>query len=112
MKYLIPIFILVFLSFPLIAEAQCSRLLPDYERSYQLCTIVSDIGIILGVFALALAIVIVIISGIQYMTAGGDEAKVTKAKKTLTYGLVGVAITLAAYFIVGLIENFIVTRLT
>lgn len=108
MKYLIPIFLLVFLIFPLIVNAQCTRI--DAGRVRDLCTLISDIAYILQIFGIALALIVIVVSGIQYMTAGGDQEKVTKAKKTLTYGLVGVAIVFAAYFIIQLIEDFLVTR--
>jgi hypothetical protein len=45
------------------------------------------------------------------MTSAGDEEKAKKARKTLTNGLIGVAIVFAAYFLVGLVEEFIMQRL-
>lgn len=54
-----------------------------------------------------LAVVMVIIGGIQYTTSGGDSAAVTKAKNTILYGIVGLVIAILAYAIV----NFIITRI-
>lgn len=109
MKYLIPIFIISLFVVPLIAEAQCEQLGVG-SAMYRLCTLIADIGYILRVFGLALAVVVIVVSGIQYMTSGGDQTKVDNAKKTLTYGIVGVAIVLAAYWIATLIEDFLVSR--
>lgn len=49
----------------------------------------SLIGIIL--------VVIVIYAGFTWMTAGGNEEKVTKAKKWLTNAVIGIVITMLAY---------------
>ncbi len=57
------------------------------------------------VVAGALCIAIIIWAGITYATAGGDEEKVEKAKKRLIYGIIGVAVIIAAFAITQLIEN-------
>jgi len=109
MKYLIPIFALIILSFPVIAFAQCAQI-TDSPSAFKLCTLVSDIAEILKYFGIALALVMVVLSGIQYVTSAGDEEKAKKARKTLTNGLIGAAIIWAAYFLVGLVEEFIKDR--
>jgi hypothetical protein len=48
-----------------------------------------------GIVAI-LAIIFIVIGGIMYMTSGGNEAMITKAKHTVTYALVGLAIVIAA----------------
>ncbi|MBR2586963.1 hypothetical protein IKE71_01155 [Candidatus Saccharibacteria bacterium] len=55
-----------------------------------------------------LAVVMIIIGGVQYATSAGDQAAVTKAKNTIIYGLVGLAIAVLAYAIV----NFVLGALT
>lgn len=54
-----------------------------------------------------LAVVMIIVSGIQMTTSAGDSGKVAKAKQTMTYSIVGLAIVLLAYAIV----NFVVGQL-
>ena len=54
-----------------------------------------------------LAVVMVIIGGVQYTTSGGDSGAVTKAKNTILYGIVGLVIAILAYAIV----NFVVGKL-
>jgi hypothetical protein len=44
-----------------------------------------------------LAIIIVLIAGFRWMTAGGDTAKVESAKKWLVNGLVGMVLIFAAW---------------
>jgi hypothetical protein len=45
------------------------------------------------------AVVIIIIGGFKWVTAGGVEEKVTKAKKYIYQGLIGLVFVLAAYTI-------------
>ena len=63
-------------------------------------------------FALmAIAIVSVfmlIIGGFKYTTSNGDSAKVTSAKNTIMYSLIGLIIAIFAYAIV----NFVVNKVT
>ena len=54
-----------------------------------------------------LAVVMMILGGIQYTTSAGEQAQVTKAKNTILYGLVGLIIAVLAYAIV----NFVIGRL-
>lgn len=47
----------------------------------------------------------VIIGGILYTISSGDQANVTKAKNTITYALVGLVVSLAAFAIVNWVFN-------
>ena len=60
--------------------------------------------------AMGVAVLIIIIAGIQYMTAGDSEDRTKKAKKTIINGLIGVAIVMLAYFAVNLVKEFILDR--
>ncbi|MBQ6147331.1 hypothetical protein IJI70_00600 [Candidatus Saccharibacteria bacterium] len=64
------------------------------------------INIILYVVGV-LAVVMIIFGGVQYTTSAGDTNKVTKAKNTILYGIVGLVVAILAYAIV----NFIVGRI-
>jgi hypothetical protein len=59
---------------------------------------------LLGVVAL----VIILIAGLEWMTAGGNDEKVSAAKQWLKAGVIGLIIIVSAYSI----TNFVVTRLT
>jgi len=48
-------------------------------------------------------LVIVIVSGFVWMTAGGDSAKTEKALKWLINGVIGLVIATAAYFIISFV---------
>lgn len=60
----------------------------------------------LGVIGIV-AVVIIIFGGVQYTTSAGDAAKVTKAKNTILYGVVGLVIALLAFAIV----NFVIANI-
>ncbi len=47
-----------------------------------------------------LAILMIVISGIMYMTSGGDDDRIKVAKKMLTYSIVGLVVALFAFVIV------------
>ena len=57
------------------------------------------INLILGFLAL-IAIVIILIAGFEWMTAGGNDKRVEVAQKRLKYGLIGLVIIFFAYGIV------------
>ncbi|MFA5048003.1 MAG: hypothetical protein WC516_03110 [Patescibacteria group bacterium] len=54
------------------------------------------IGILLGFLGI-LFIVLIIWAGFQWMTAGGDEARVKKAKQLIINATIGILIILASY---------------
>ena len=55
---------------------------------------------ILGVvymIAAIIAVIVMIVAGITYATSGGDSGKVTKAKNTMLYAVIGFVIVLVAF---------------
>lgn len=55
----------------------------------------------------AVAVIMLIIGGIRYVTSAGDQNALTSAKNTVLYALIGVAVAIMAYAIV----NFVLTNL-
>ena len=55
--------------------------------------------------AIALGVTFAIWAGIQYVLAAGDEAKAAKATKTLTFVWIGLAVAMAAYFLLQLAQQ-------
>ncbi|MBR2994445.1 hypothetical protein IKF32_00805 [Candidatus Saccharibacteria bacterium] len=55
---------------------------------------------IIGVAGLV-AVIYIIIGGINYMTSAGDTSKVEKAKKTILYAVIGLVICVLAFGIVN-----------
>ena len=54
-----------------------------------------------------IAVVMLIIGGVKYLLSGGDAKKVTDAKNTVLYAIIGLVISFFAYAIV----NFVITSL-
>ena len=54
------------------------------------------IKLVLGLLGL-IAVIIILIGGFKWMTAAGNEDKVGEAKKTITQGIIGLVIVLAAW---------------
>lgn len=76
-------------------------------------TIKGVFGIITGLacwftrFALMIIVVYIIIYGIQFMNSRGNPEKFGEAKKSFTWGLVGVLVILGTYTIIATIANFL-----
>lgn len=64
-------------------------------------TVINVILTLLGI----IAVVIVLLGGFKWMTAGGNEDKVAEAKKLLGAGVIGLVIILAAWGISKFILN-------
>ncbi|MBU4284765.1 pilin [Patescibacteria group bacterium] len=109
MKYLIPVLATIFVLFPVIAHAsiiliRCGSL-PEYTS--KLCYLLEDIQKILYGLSLGIAVIVIIVGGVTYMTAGNDEEKTKRAKKIITNGVIGFAIVLAFSFILGMVMEII-----
>ena len=65
-------------------------------------TLQTIINVALGLIGFV-AVVMIILGGFQYITSSGDAAKVTKAKNTIMYGVIGLVIALLAFAIVNFI---------
>ena len=60
------------------------------------------INVIIGVVGF-IAVVMMILGGISFITSQGDAAKVTKAKNTILYGVVGLIVAMLAFAIVNFV---------
>jgi len=63
--------------------------------------IVSTLMFALG----AICVIVIIVGGIRYATADGDSGKITQARNTILYAVIGLVVALLAYaitfFVVG-----------
>jgi hypothetical protein len=83
-------------------SAECNG--KDNGLSKVISNIVNVLSVIIGV----VAVIMVIISGLRYITSGGDATKLSGAKSTLIYALVGLVIVALAQVIV----HFVLARAT
>lgn len=54
------------------------------------------------------AVVMMIVAGIQMTTSAGDPGAVAKAKKTMTYAIIGLVVVILAYAIVNFVIDEVV----
>lgn len=73
----------------------------------ELNTIIENIVNLLLFVAGAVAVVMIIIGGIRYITSNGEQTHVKAAKETILYSVVGLIVALLAFAIV----NFVVKKL-
>ena len=74
-------------------------------------TINTIINVIMGILGLV-AVLVIILGGVQYVTSTGDAAKVKKAKDTIMYGIIGLVISLLAFAIVNFVLSAFFTKPT
>jgi hypothetical protein len=65
----------------------------------QLNTFLATIFGILGV----VAVVLLVVGGIQFMTSGGNSEQTNKARNTILYALIGLAVAVCAELIVAFV---------
>ncbi len=78
-------------------DPQLADLVPVFNRVYN--TAILSAG--------AVFIIWMIISGIRYMAAGGDEKAIAAARSSLTYAVVGFILILGAYAIIAILGNLL-----
>lgn len=81
------------------AGLSSSRTLPE--------TIASLIQVVLG-FLGVVAVVIILMGGFKWMTAGGNDDKVKEAKRLIVQGIIGLVITLSAFAIASFVISSVV----
>jgi type IV secretory pathway VirB2 component (pilin) len=69
-------------------------------------TIQSVLGFVLAIIA-AVAVLMIVIAGLRFITGSGSPQETAKARSTIIYALVGLILALAAQSIVRLVINHI-----
>jgi hypothetical protein len=69
-----------------------------------IASVVNIISIVVGV----VAVIMIIWGGLKYITSGGESGKITSAKNTIIYALIGLVIVALAQFIV----RFVLSKAT
>jgi len=104
--------VIILVSMPLFVGAQddCPNgiiCIPNPLQYDKIEDIIKAITGFLKILAIPIASAMIIISGIQYLLSAGNVEKSQKAKKTITYTLIGLAIILAVDFIVGIAQEIL-----
>ena len=80
-------------------EASTSGSTSNFDR------ILTDIINIFSVIVGIIAVIMIIVGGFRYITSGGASDKVTSAKNTLLYAIVGLIVVALAQIIVQFVLN-------
>ncbi|OGL36440.1 hypothetical protein A3F38_02120 [Candidatus Saccharibacteria bacterium RIFCSPHIGHO2_12_FULL_48_21] len=90
-----------------VGKDQCVSEAAGEDRVNELIRqVINIISAIVGV----IAVVMIIIGGFRYITSGGQPDKVTSAKNTILYGLIGLVIVALAQVIVQFVLNKLVQQ--
>lgn len=100
MKKLLPVFLCSLFLVPLVVYAQV-------DPVDTICSILEVIQNIVLAIGLGIAVIILVVGGIQYMTAGGDAEKANSAKRLIINAIIGIAIVFAAAFILALVQGLL-----
>lgn len=129
-KLFVPLMLLVpFAASPLYAQnvidPGCERYSADDPNAPELCKInqetrnddrsdnqiygedslVAGVLRIFGIVAGVGAVIMIMIGGLKYITAGGDTARVSSAKNTILYAIIGLVIAVLAQVIIVFVIN-------
>ena len=66
--------------------------------------IATIINMVFGVICI-IAVIMIIIGGVNYTMSQGDSTKVQKAKNTILYGIIGLVVVLLSFAIVSFVLN-------
>lgn len=92
---------------PAIALAQGGELVPNrLAQTNNIVLVVRSIIRFILLIAFVLAFIMLLIGGIRWITAGGDEKGVAAARNMITAALIGLVIVLIAYALIRLVEIF------
>ena len=94
-------------SFDIKGVFQPARDIAGYGTSSGFGQLASDVLLILTSFAGALSLVFIVIAGIKFVTSGGDPKKLASATSTLTYAIIGLAVTILAFVVLRIVQFFL-----
>jgi type IV secretory pathway VirB2 component (pilin) len=101
MKKFLLVFALILLFAPFVVSAQADSAVETICNVLQIAkTIVAAVGF-------GIAVILLIVAGIKYMTAGGDAEKAGSAKGAIINSVIGIVIVVAAVFIIGLAQGLV-----
>ena len=72
------------------------------EDSSLMPTVKTIIDVIIGVLGIV-AVIVIVLGGVQYTLSTGDPGRIKKAKDTILYGIIGLVVAILAYAIVNFV---------
>lgn len=84
--------------------ADCTTEGSEEDINDLIATVINIFSVVVGV----VAVIMIIIGGLKYITSSGDSNNVTSAKNTILYAIIGLVVVALAQFIV----KFVLERAT
>ncbi len=81
----------------------------DVDESITVNSLITDIVNIFSFVVGVVAVIMIIIGGFQYITSAGDSNKVSTAKNTILYAIIGLIIVALAQVIVRFVLGRVIT---
>ena len=105
-KILSAIFLVsLFLTVPVVSLAQPAEAIPDtITTPDDIIAIIDNAANWLFVILLSVALLFILIAAFQFLTSGGDPARVQSARASLMYALIGLAVAFLARGLVFLVR--------
>jgi hypothetical protein len=72
-----------------------------------LLDLIGQIAVLFQVLVLIIAVIMLVYAGFLWMTAGGEEDKLSTARKVFIWALIGIAVALFAFIAQNFVEDFI-----
>ena len=85
-------------------DANCDTQDPEETVNSIITTVINIFSLLVGV----VSVIMIIVGGFQYITSGGNSTKITTAKNTILFAIVGLVIVALAQVIV----RFVLSRVT
>lgn len=86
-------------------SAACDALQENGDQVDKVNSIISNVTTKLLFFVGVACVIMIIYSGVQYITSAGDTSKTKKATQTMIYAIVGLVIAVMAYAIIWFVLN-------
>ncbi len=102
MKKFLLIFGLAMLVVPFVVSAQAAQ-----SAVSTVCNILQIAKTIVAAVGFGIAVILLIVAGIKYMTAGGDSERAGAAKQGIINAVIGIVIVVAAVFIIGIAQGLV-----
>lgn len=94
---------------PFIAGAECENVEGSIPNPIRACTfgmLIDDLTEIILIIGLPLAALMIIFSGFKFVTAGGNEEQIKKARQMFYWTIIGAAVIIGARVIAKAVVQF------
>jgi hypothetical protein len=98
----------IYLTIPAVVLAADTKIVPEdtLGKVTDIVAIIRAIIQFILIVAFVAAFIMLLIGGIRWITAGGDEKGVASARNMITAALIGLVVVLVSYAIILLVERF------